>query len=391
MDTRFSATQRELRLELRNYFQKLMTPEVQAQVVGKEGGPLFREIIEKLGEDGILTLSWPKEYGGKEYTTVEQLILFEEAWSAHTPFPLITINTVGPAIMQFGTDEQKSFFLPQIAAGKCIFAMGYTEAGSGTDLGSLKMPAELDGDEYVVNGNKLFTSSGQDCDFIWLAVRTNKDVKRPSDGISILIVDAKDPGFSSATINTVGDIDTSMTYYDNIRVPKHRVMGEIDGGWKVITSQLNHERVTLASMTVVGAKQFRRIVRLLDEKSQDGQGPFSDPLVRAKVGELHCRLEAIEVLNLRTATQIEQGNLDVALASGVKFQNTLELIEVLRGLLDLVGEDALVQYPSEGAIFHGDLERDYRSGQVNTVGGGVMEVMRCMVANFGLGMPNTIA
>ena len=390
MDTRYNAEQRELRLELRNYFKKIMTPDIVAEVVGREGGPRFREIIAKLGEDGILTLSWPREYGGKEYTTVEQLILFEEAWSAHTPFPLITINTVGPAIMRFGTDEQKNFFLPKIAAGQCVFAMGYTEAGSGTDLASLRMPAELDGDEYVVNGNKLFTSSGQDCDYIWLAVRTDKDVKRPSDGISILIADASDPGFSSAPIKTVGDIDTTMTYYDNIRIPKDRVVGEVNGGWKVITSQLNHERVTLAAMTVTGAKQFRRVVSLLDERSRDGKGPFADPLVRAKVGELYCRLEAMEVLNLRTATQIEEGNLDVALASGVKLQNTLELIEVLRGLLDLVGEDALVQFPSEGAIFHGDLERDYRSGQVNTVGGGVMEVMRCMVAKFGLDMPNTI-
>jgi alkylation response protein AidB-like acyl-CoA dehydrogenase len=391
MDTRYSAEQRELRLELRNYFRKIMTPDVVAEVVGKEGGPRFREIIEKLGEDGILTLGWPKEYGGKEYTTLEQLILFEEAWSAHTPFPLITINTVGPAIMQFGTDEQKAFFLPKIAAGQCIFSVGYTEAGSGTDLASLKLPAEPDGDGYVVNGNKLFTSSGQDCDYVWLAARTDKGVKRPSDGITIFIVDAKDPGYSFAPIRTVGDIETSMTYYDNIHVPANRILGGLNGGWRVITSQLNHERVTLASMTVIGAKQFRRIVSLLDEKSKEGNGPLNDPLVRAKIGEAYARLEAIEVLNLRTAKQIEDDNLDVALASGVKFQNTLELIEVLRSLLDLVGEDALVRYPSEGAIFHGDLERDYRSGQVNTVGGGVMEVMRCMVASFGLKMPNTIA
>lgn len=390
MDTRFSPAQRELRLELRDYFQKLMTPDVVAEVVGREGGPKFREIIARLGQDGILTLGWPKEFGGKEYTTVEQLILFEEAWSAHAPFPLITVNTVGPAIMRFGTDEQKRFFLPKIARGQCIFAVGYTEAGAGTDLGSLKMPAVRDGDHYVVNGNKLYTSSGQDCDYVWLAVRTSKDVKRPSDGITILIADASDPGFSSAPIRTVGDIDTTMTYYEDVRVPLNRVVGEVNGGWKLITSQLNHERVALAAMTVVGAKQFRRVVAFLDGKSKAGDGPLADPLVRAQVGELYCRLEAMEVLNLRTATQIEEGNLDVALASGVKFQNTLELIEVLRGLLDLVGEDALVQYPSDGAIFHGDLERDYRSGQVNTVGGGVMEVMRCMVANFGLGMANTI-
>ena len=391
METRYSPAQRELRAELRAYFRKLMTPDVVAEVIGKEGGPVFREIIQQLGEDGILTLGWPKEHGGKDYTAVEQLILFEEAWTAHTPFPLVTINTVGPAIMKFGTPEQKSHFLPRIAAGQCIFAVGYTESGSGTDLASLRTPAERDGDDFVVNGTKVFTSSGQDCDHIWLAVRTEKNAKRPSDGITMLIADADDPGFSHAPIYTVADIETSITYYENVRVPIDRVVGEINGGWKVITSQLNHERVALAAMTTIGAKQFKRVVRALARPAENGQAQLDDPLVRAKVGDLYCRLEAMEILNLRTAAQIEAGNLDVALASGAKVFNILELIEVLRGVLELVGDDALVRHGSRHALFDGDLERDYRNAQISTVGGGVLEVMRCMVASFGLGMPNTIA
>ncbi|NND81346.1 MAG: acyl-CoA dehydrogenase [Gammaproteobacteria bacterium] len=384
MQTRYNAEQQALREELRAYFKQLMTPDVVAEVIGKEGGSTFRRIIRQLGNDGILTLGWPAEFGGKDYTAVEQLILFEEAWSAHAPFPLVTINTVGPALMQFGTDEQKDFFLPRIAAGECIFAIGYTEANSGTDLGSLSTPAVRDGDEFIVNGSKIYTSSGHDCEYVWLATRTNKDVKRPSDGITMLIVDANDPGYSATPLYTVADIETNVTFYDNIRVPLNRVIGEVDGGWRIITSQLNHERVALAAMTVIGSKQFQRVIEALQKAGRD------DDLLAAKVGDIYCRLQAMQLLNLRTASQIEQDQLDVALASGAKFKNILALIEVLREVLELVDEDALVRFGSDDALFAGDLERDYRNAQISTVGGGVLEVMRCMVANFGLGMPNTI-
>lgn len=390
MQTRYSAEQNELRLELRDYFKKLMTPDVLAEVVGCEGGPVFRDVIKQLGSDGILTLGWPEEYGGKNYTALEQLILFEEAWSAHAPFPLITVNTVGAAIQNFGSKEQKEFFLPKIAAGECIFAVGYTESGSGTDLASLSTPAVKDGDDYIINGTKLYTSSGHDCEYVWMAARTSKGERRPSDGITMFIVDANDPGYSTAPIYTVGDIETNVSYYDNIRVTPDRIMGEVDKGWKIITAQLNHERVALAAMTVIGNKQFKRVVRRMREMTTEKGGPLANPLVRAKVGELYARLEAMEVLNLRTALQIEKDQLDVALASGVKVKNILALIEVLRECLELVDEDALVKHGSADAIFGGDLERDYRNGQISTVGGGVLEVMRAMVASFGLGLPNTI-
>lgn len=388
MDTRYTKEQIELRLELREYFRKLMTPERREAVIGTEGGPVFRDTIEQLGSDGILTLGWPEEYGGKNYTALEQLILFEEAWQFHTPFPLVTVNTVGPALMTFGTEEQKQFFLPKIAAGKCIFAVGYTEPGSGTDLGSLSLPAEREGDEFVLNGNKVYTSSGHDCEYVWMAARTNKDVKRPSDGITLMIVDTNQPGYTFAPINTVAEVETNVTYYDNVRVPVSNVIGEIDGGWGVITAQLNHERVALAAMTTIGSKEFKRLLKQLQEHAPE---KLKDPMVRAKIGNLYAQLESMEIINLRTATQIEQNILDVALASGSKYQNILALIEVLKEILELVGEDSLVKYGSDNAIFWGDLERDYRNAQVSTVGGGVLEVMRCMVASFGLGMPNTIA
>ncbi|HET8706826.1 MAG TPA: acyl-CoA dehydrogenase family protein [Pseudomonadales bacterium] len=390
MDTRYSKEQVALRKQLRDYFTRIMTPEKVSACMGKEGGPIFRGIVEQLGRDGMLTLGWPSQYGGKDYTAVEQLILFEEAWKTHTPFPLITLNSVAPSLMAFGTDEQKEFFLPKIAQGKLIFAIGYSEAGSGTDLASLKTKAEFDGENWVINGSKIWTSAGHDCEYIWLAARTSNEGKRPSDGITLFIVDAKDPGYTHAPIHTVAGVDTNVTYYENVKVPPSRIVGKLNGGWKVITSQLNHERIVLAAMTVIARKQFGYVMSLLTKPDANGVRRIDDPSVASKIGEIYARLESMEILNLRNASAVDEHKIDVALASGSKVLNTLEQLRVLRGLMELVGEDAAVQFESEESLFHGHLEYDYRASQIMTVGGGVLEVMRSMAASFALGMPNTI-
>ena len=390
MDTRYSEQQNKLRQELRDYFTSIMTPEKVMACMGKEGGPVFRGIVEKLGQDKMLTLGWPEEFGGQNYGAVEQMILFEEAWKTHTPFPLITLNSVAPSLMSFGTDEQKNYFLPKIAEGKAIFAIGYSEPGSGTDLASLKTKAEFDGENWVINGTKVWTSAGHDCEYVWLAARTSNEGKRPSDGITLFIVDANDPGYTHAPIHTVAGVDTNMTYYDNVKVSPDRIVGGLNNGWKVITSQLNHERIVLAAMTVIARKQFGYVLGLLNQQDANGKRRLDDPVVAAKVGEIYARLESMEVINLRTASMVDTGQMDVALASGAKVINTLEQIKVLRELHGLVGEDVMVQFASEGAIFDGHLEYDYRSAQIMTVGGGVLEVMRSMTASLGLGMPNTI-
>ena len=390
MDTRFSQDQLALRQELRGYFTNLMSPEKVEACMGKEGGPIFRNLVEQLGKDGMLTLGWPQEYGGKNYTAIEQLILFEEAWKTHTPFPLITLNSVAPSLMAFGTDEQKKYFLPQISAGKCIFAIGYTEPGSGTDLASLKTKAEFDGEHWIINGTKVWTSAAHDCEYIWLAARTSNEGKRPSDGITLFIVDAKDPGFSHAPIHTLAGVDTNMTYYENVKVPANRVVGQVNGGWKVITSQLNHERVVLAAMSIISRKQFGYVMNALAKADSSGKRRIDDPLTASKMGALYARLQAMEVLNLRNANMVDENKMDVGLASGSKVFNTLEQIRILRELTEIAGEDTAVQYQSPDALFSGHLEYDYRAAQIMTVGGGVLEVMRSMTASFALRMPNTI-
>ncbi len=210
MELAFTPEQDALRRELRDYFTAMMTPEVEAEMARHEmGGPLSRELARKMGADGWLGVGWPKEYGGQDRSPLEQLVFFDEASRAGAPVPLLTINSVGPTIMRYGSDEQKREFLPQILGGEIQFAIGYSEPGAGTDLASLKTRAVRDGDEYVINGQKIFTSLADLSDYVWLAVRTDPDAPKHK-GISILIVPTTAEGFSLSPIRIVGGGRTNM-------------------------------------------------------------------------------------------------------------------------------------------------------------------------------------
>jgi alkylation response protein AidB-like acyl-CoA dehydrogenase len=231
-----SPEQLALRDELRAYFGRLMTPE-RVEALGDEhaGGPTFRATVRQLGSDGWLGTGWPKEWGGRGYTPTEQLIFFEEANAAHVPLPFVTLNTVGPALHVYGSPEQKQFFLPKILAGELHFAIGYSEPAAGTDLAALKTAAVRDGDEWVINGQKIWTTGGHDADWVWLAARTDPDAPKHK-GITIFTVDTKLPGFAHSPIHLLGGGHTNATYYDNVRVPHSCVVGEVNGGWRLITA-----------------------------------------------------------------------------------------------------------------------------------------------------------
>ncbi len=190
----YTPEQQALRKELREYFAQLLTPEVRAELGEPgEGSPLFRDVVRQIGTDGWLGIGWPREYGGQGRPATDQFIFFDEVQRAGAPFPFVTLNTVGPTIMRFGSEEQKSFFLPGILAGEVNFAIGYTEPEAGTDLASLRTRAVLDGDEWVINGNKVFTSGANQADYVWLACRTDPDAPKHK-GISIIVVPTASAG-----------------------------------------------------------------------------------------------------------------------------------------------------------------------------------------------------
>jgi 3-oxocholest-4-en-26-oyl-CoA dehydrogenase alpha subunit len=387
MQLDYTDEQKQLRKQLREYFTQLMTPERKHAIRNgqEESGPAYKELIRQIGKDGWLSLGFPKEYGGQGKGTVEQLMFFEEALMAGAPLPFVTINTVAPALMEYGTEEQKQKFLAGIISGEIHFAIGYSEPAAGTDLAVLNTMAVEDGDYYVINGTKVYTSSAEGADYIWLATRTTPDVKHK--GVTMFIVDAKDPGFSVAPIHTFGGMRTNMTYYTNVRVHKSMMIGQLNQGWGLIMAQLNHERVGLAAWGIHGWRLYSEALAWARKVQPNGQRAIDEPYVQQNLAEVYSRLEAQRLMNARMAYELDQNRLSPALASAVKVFSTEAIIEVVRLLMECVGPESMIDNTSEGAVLRGELEREYRRCQINTFGGGVNEIQRGIVANFGLMMP----
>ncbi|WP_439031628.1 acyl-CoA dehydrogenase family protein [Gordonia terrae] len=375
--------QRALRAELREYFADLVTPDEAAAMLTERHGPTYRKVIKRMGDDGRLGVGWPKEFGGKGFGEIEQQIFTNEAVRADVPLPSVTLQTVGPTLQVHGTEEQKKKFLPAILAGEVHFAIGYTEPEAGTDLASLATTAVRDGDHYIVNGQKIFTTGGHDADYIWLAVRTDKDAPKHK-GISILIVDTSDPGFSWTPIITAdGAHHVNATYYNDVKVPVSMRVGEEGDGWKLITTQLNHERVMLGPAG--------RIDGLAARVRQWAQRPGPDGTVIAKHSDVRRALAVIdaygrinELLNWQVASTGEA--ISMADAAATKVFSTERIQSVCRMVNEIVGRYGDFTDPETAALVEW-LDVQQKRHVVITFGGGVNEVMRDMIATAGLGLP----
>lgn len=382
MQLRESAAHQELRRELRAYFAGLM-PEDERRRVGEEGvgGDRFREVVKRLGQDGWLGIGWPTEYGGQGRSVEDQYVFFDEVQRAGLPFPFVTVNTVGPTLMAYGSEEHRKRFLPGILAGDIVFAIGYTEPEAGTDLASLTTRAVRDGDDYVVDGSKIFTSGANTADHVWLAARTDPDAPKHK-GISILIVPTTDEGFSWSPIRTVGGMVVTATYYSGVRVPAADVIGEVNGGWRLITAQLNHERIGLAAL---GGRMIQLWERVLDWARDNGTAEI--PWVRQEFARTYARLEAMRLMNWKMTSAVARGALTGADAGAAKAYGTETHIDVQRALTQILGAAGRIRPESPGAALAGQVEQLSRQGIVNTFGGGVNEILRDMVATQGLGLP----
>jgi alkylation response protein AidB-like acyl-CoA dehydrogenase len=379
--------QRALQLELRTYFESLMTPERRAALRGGEaGGPAYREVVRQMGRDGKLGLGWPKEYGGQGFTALEQYLFFDEANRAGAPLPLVTLNTVGPTLMRFGSEAQKQRFLPGILAGEVHFAIGYSEPGAGTDLASLSTRAVRDGDEYVINGQKIWTTGAHDADWIWLACRTDPDAPKHK-GISIILVPTSAPGFSHSPIWILGGGHTNATFYNDVRVPVENVVLGENQGWKLITSQLNHERVALAPAGRL-ERPFQQVLAWArTTQLADGTRPIDHEWVRLALARVHATVEALKLANWRVAADLDRQSLRPADASAMKVLATESQWRCLDLLMDVVGQLAYLQDGAPGSHVRCTLEQAYRQAPVGTFGGGVNEVQREIIAMAGLGLP----
>jgi alkylation response protein AidB-like acyl-CoA dehydrogenase len=389
MDLTYTPGQERLRQELRAYFARLMTPERRAALTTAEGeysnGEAYREVVRELGRDGWLVLSWPEEYGGHGGSPIDQLIFTDEAAVAGVPVPFLTLHTVGPTIMRFGTAEQKAHYLPRIAGGEIHFSIGYSEPEAGTDLASLRTRAVRDGDSYVINGQKMWTSLIQYADYVWLACRTDPGAPRHK-GLSILIVPTDSDGFSWTPVRTVAGTTTSATYYGDVRVPASALVGEENQGWPLITNQLNHERVALTSSAPV-----RNALREVTEwaratKLASGGRVIDAEWVQLNLARVHAKAEFLKLMNWRIAAQAGDGP-GMAGASATKVYGTEFATEAYRLLMEVLGANALVKDGSAGAILAGRIERMHRSSLILTFGGGTNEVQRDLIAAAALALP----
>ncbi|MEU8780669.1 acyl-CoA dehydrogenase family protein [Streptomyces sp. NPDC048637] len=415
-----TARQERLRTTLRSYFREVL-PDGPV-----EDSAAQRAVLRRIGADGMLGLGWPTAYGGQGRGPDEQFVFFDEAYRAGAPVSMVTLNTVGPTLMKYGTQQQKDYFLPRILSGELVFAIGYTEPEAGTDLAALrtravkqpgdgrtravKQPGDArtravkqpgagrtrtvnplgDGapeeSHWLINGSKSFTSNAHRADWIWLACRTDPDAPKHR-GISIILVPTDAAGFSWTPIETVGGLTTTATYYDGIRVPAGNLVGDENAGWQLITNQLNHERVALAAIGMQAEDAFGAALGYARTPDREtGERPAERPWVRSRLAEAHARLAATRLLNWRLVGDVGAGTLSPGDASGVKFAGTESTVEVYRMCQEVAGDAALVRAGSPGVFGDGELERMNRAAQINTFGGGVSEVQREIVATMRLGM-----
>jgi alkylation response protein AidB-like acyl-CoA dehydrogenase len=383
----YTPEQKQLQHELRDYFARLMTPELEEELAHSEGGgPQYRRALTQMGKDGWLGAGWPKEYGGQGRPPLEQFIFFDEVQRANFPIPLLTLNTVGPTIMRFGNAEQRAKYLPPILRGELHFSIGYTEPEAGTDLASLKTSAVVDGDDYIVNGQKVFTSLALHADYIWLAVRTNPDVPKHK-GISLIIVDAKSKGLSMTPTPVLGDNPLCTTYYEDVRVPRANLVGEVNQGWKIITAQLNHERVALFSPGMVMRSLDETRQWAADTRDCDNGRVIDRPWVQSVLGRVHAKVEILKLMNWKQACSIDRNALSPAEASTVKIYGSELYVEAYRLLLEVLGVAGILTRGAPGAPLRGRIERYYRSTLVLTFGGGTNEVQRDIICMAALGIP----
>jgi alkylation response protein AidB-like acyl-CoA dehydrogenase len=375
--------QRQLQAEFRQYFQNLISAEEAAEMEVDRHGKAFRAVIKRMGSDGKLGVGWPKEFGGLGLGPIEQQIFVNEAARAEVPLPAVTLQTVGPTLQTYGTELQKKKFLPAILAGEVHFAIGYSEPEAGTDLASLRTSAVRHGDEYIVNGQKIWTTGGHDADYVWLACRTDPEAAKHK-GISILIVDTKDPGYSwTPIILSDGAHHTNATYYNDVRVPADMLVGEENAGWRLITTQLNHERVMLGPAGKI-AGIYDRIQAWASKPRGNGVTPIDQDDVKRSLGEIHSIWRVNELLNWQVASSGD--TVEIADAAATKVFSTERIQRIGR-----LAEEIVAKYGNpaeeETAEILQWLDSHTKRNLVITFGGGVNEVMREQVAAAGLKVP----
>jgi len=404
MDFTLTPDQEQFSRDFNDYLDEHLTPELRAESSkfmnmnkdtdpgefgrGEYGGPKSKAFIRQMGADGWLGVGWPKEYGGQGRSLMEQHIFYETVWARRAPFPVLTLNSVAPTIMKFGSAEQKKEFLPKILRGELEVAIAYTEPDAGTDLASLKTSAVRDGDDYVINGNKVFTSIAHIADYLWLAARTDPDPTKKHKGLSLFIVSVDTPGISIEPIYTMGGHRTNSIYFKNVRIPNSCLVGQENKGWQLIVAQLERERFALVPSSPMTVR-IEGTIKWAKETRIDGGPVIDQPGVRGRLAELLADTEILKLLNYQVIENITKGKLVWAESSAVKVFGSELNIRINNTLLDIMGLYGQLRRGDERVPMNGLVATHFLDDLIFVFGGGANEIQRDIIATVGLGLPRS--
>jgi alkylation response protein AidB-like acyl-CoA dehydrogenase len=380
MDFTYPEDVAAFRKEFGRYLDQLATPELLEEIRSPEWGTRNTKAFwRKLGSDGYFGMGWPAEYGGGGKSPLFLHAFNYEMNYRRLPIPLVTLNTVAPTLMRIGSEEQKAAYLPRILTGEIEFAIGYTEPEAGTDLASLQTSAVRDGDEYVVNGQKVFTSGAHHSDYVWLAVRTDADAPKHR-GISILIVPLDSEGIEITRMDIMSGHPTNITFYNDVRVPVSALLGEENQGWRYMTTQLDFERVAVSPVP--------HIERAFDWLRSHVQA--DDAWGNALLVRVAADLHVLKVMDFKLASMVANGEVPVYEASLLKVLSNEIRTTLAAEVLQIAGADGLIRDGLSGALADttGEtLERQVRDSATLLFGGGSNDIQRDIIGFHGLGLP----
>lgn len=381
MDFRFTPEQEAFRQEIKDFLQSsLRQPGIPEDgwIVGFD-----KAFSRQLAEQGWIGLTWPREYGGQGKSYLDRLILTEELLRCGAPVAAHWLGDrqMGPSILRYGTDEQKEKFLPGIISGDVVFCIGMSEPGAGTDLAGLQTRAEEDGDYYVLNGQKIWTSFAHLADYCYLVARTDPNVPKHK-GISEFLVDMKTPGITiKPIVDMTGAHHFNEVFFDNVRIPKDVMVGEKDRGWYQIASQLDYERS--------GIERLMSNYPLIHTLQQyvKSRGLDKSEIVRHRLAQLHIEFTMGRLMVYKVAWLLSEGIVPNAESAAAKAYCTEFEQRLAQAASELMGGEGQLMPGSHSATLNGRIARAYLYSPAYTIQGGTSTILRQIIANRGLGLP----
>jgi hypothetical protein len=394
MDFDFTPEQRAFLAEVEVFLDANDDPEVfdltrenMAQIVDT---PARRAFMAKLAERGWLGITWPKAWGGKDGDGVYEYLLNESLAARGGPQIGKGVGIIGKTLLRHGSEKLKAEFLPQILNGEIEFAVGYSEPDAGSDAAAMRLSAVQDGDEWILNGQKTWTTSAHFADWYWVGARTDPDAPK-HHGITLFLVPMDHPGLAIEEIKTMGNERTNTVFFDDVRVPSDYVVGDLGRGFQYISEALDLERFTMFTFSPI-KQRLDLLVDHVKTATRDGQRLADDPLIRARIAELSTRAEVARVLGLRfLAKSLKGGAAPTAEASEYKLFATEFSKQLANATMDIAGPGTQLRCGTEEAPMRGRAESTYRYTVLDTIGGGTSEVQKNIIARRKLGLPKNFS